>query len=160
MMRTYSDTNFRVDIKITKQRKNKDSTVLVGYVEFEDTETTESAHGDGSVQIGGESKVLYYAKRKDQPQREKVIISDKKLFVTGVPDTVNEDELTSLLGDCTISGRENGKKFFFAEYSTPEDQTKALSKLTNAQIGGQKIMATPAYEKARMGGRKPRGGSR
>jgi hypothetical protein len=143
---------FRVAVKLSKQKKDVESGHKIGYVDFENVAVTEEAFGSGSVVVNGEPKVVKFSKKN--VHRERVTVSDKKLFVTGVPSHIRDEDLSKVLGKCTISGREDGKKYFFAEYNGPEEQRSALERLSDAQIDGSKIQATPAYEKAIISGIK------
>nr|QBZ39708.1 polyA-binding protein [Sporanauta perivermis] len=141
-----------VSIKLNKQRRGKDEDLQVGYIEFDDVDVTETAYGDGNIKVEGESKALHYAKKKDQRIKEKVTISNKKLFVSGIPSDAEKDEICSLLGDCKISGADKGRSYIFAEYENSEKQEEALNRLNNSQIRSSRLFATPAYEKADLNG--------
>ncbi|AFM99014.1 hypothetical protein KMI_14g19300 [Encephalitozoon hellem] len=142
-------------VKLSKQRRSRDEDLKVGYVEFETIEDTEKAYGEGKVQVAGEPRQLHFARRRDQRMKERVIVSSKKVYISGIPDDTNKDELCSLLGNCKISG-DKGKNYLFAEYDNSEEQEKALNKINNMKINGSKLYAMPAYEKANIGriGRK------
>lgn len=150
-----TDTNFRTSVKLSKQKRTRDENLKVGYVEFETVEATEKAYGEGSIKLGGEARGLHYAKRKDQRLKERVVVSNKKVYISGIPEDVVKDELSSLLGNCRISGGDKGRNYLFAEYDNSEEQEKALSRINNTKIKGSKLFAMPAYEKAPtgMGGR-------
>ncbi|UYI26836.1 heterogeneous nuclear ribosnucleoprotein A2/B1 [Encephalitozoon cuniculi] len=141
----------RISIKLSKQRRSRDEDLKVGYVEFETVEDTEKAYGEGSVKVAGEAKALHYAKRKDQRMKERVIVSSKKVYISGIPEDTDKDELSALLGNCRISGGDKGKNYLFAEYDNSEEQERALSKINNMKIKGSKLFAMPAYEKANIG---------
>lgn len=147
---------FRTSVKLSKQRRSRDEDLKVGYVEFETVEDTEKAYGEGSIKVGGEMKALHYAKRKDQRMRERVVVSNKKVYISGIPEDTDKDELSALLGNCRISGGDKGKSYLFAEYDNSEEQEKALNRINNSKIKGSKLFATQAYEKANIGrtGRK------
>ncbi|AFN83703.1 hypothetical protein EROM_090870 [Encephalitozoon romaleae SJ-2008] len=143
-------------IKLSKQRRPKNEDLKVGYVEFETIEDTEKAYGQGQVLVAGESRDLHFAKRRDQRMKERVIVSSKKVYISGVSEDTNKDELSSLLGNCKISGGDKGKNYLFAEYDNSEEQEKALNRINTMKINGSKLFAMPAYEKANIGrvGRK------
>lgn len=146
----------RAGVKLSKQRRSRDEDLKVGYVEFETIEDTERAYGEGKVQIAGEARALHFARRRDQRMKERVIVSSKKVYISGVPEDTSKDELSSLLGNCRISGGDKGKNYLFAEYDNSEEQEKALNKINTMKINGSKLFAMPAYEKANIGrvGRK------
>jgi len=131
-------------VKLSKQRREGE--LQVGYVEFCSVDATEKAYGDGSVKIGGETKTLHYAKRKD-PRKDKVIISGTKLFVSGISGSASKGELSTLLGNCKISGEDSGKSYIFAEYEDHESQEKALRRINDSEFKGARLYATPAFEK-------------
>lgn len=145
---------FRISIKLSKQRRGKEEELKVGYIEFDGVDVTENVYEDGDIKICGESKALHYAKRKDQKFKEKVTVSSKKLFISGIPNGTDRDELCSLLGDCKISGADKGKSYVFAEYENNEKQEEALSRLNNIQFKDAKLFVTPAYEKASLSNSK------
>lgn len=146
-----SDTNFRIGVKLIKQKKGKDG-LKVGYVEFESVAATEIAHGSGNVEIGGVQRSLHYARRRNH-RKDNVAVSSKKIYISGIPNDVDENELSDLLGECKISGTDNGKSYIFAEYESNEKQKKALEKLNNIQFMNSRLFATPAYERAHDSGR-------
>lgn len=150
MRMTSQILTFRTSVKLSKQRRNRDEELQVGYIEFDDVNVTESAYGEGRIDVDGESHALHYAKRKEQRLKEKMMISNKKLFVSGLPGDMSKDELCSLLGDCKISGAEEGKSYVFAEYKSRDEQEKALSRLNTGLFKGVKLFVTPAYEKASL----------
>lgn len=142
-----SDTNFRIGIKLLKQKKGKEEGLKVAYVEFDSVEITESVFGEGTAKIGGALRSLRYAKKRAPKFGEKGVVSEKKIYVSGIPLDTEKDDLSKLLGKCTISGLEKRNGYVFAEYSTHKERDDAIIRINNSKFNDTTLSASPAYER-------------
>ncbi len=143
-----SDTNFSVAVRLSKsKRRNSSEEELVANIEFDTVENAEEAYGDEKVTVLKKQYPLFYARRQLQ-NKEKVMMSNNKLYIKGLSKgTEEEKELTNLLGNCRITSANTERPIMFIEFETPEEQKEALEKLSNTDICGKKIYASPAFEK-------------
>lgn len=95
---------------------------------------------------------------------------DKRLFVAGLPYTLNDQALADLFAQCgkvvsstVIMDRETGKSkgFGFVEMETSDEAKTAIEKLNGTELEGRKIVvnvARPREERPRndFRGRGPR----
>ena len=88
----------------------------------------------------------------------------QKLFVGGLPFSVNDNELEEMFAQYgsvasakVITDRETGrsKGFGFVEFQEDDDAKKAVQELDGSEVGGRKI----AVNEARPREEKPRGGN-
>lgn len=155
-----SDTNLSSNINIKDVKRRDGTNKIVGTIEFKDTDCVEEACGEGKVNIEGQSYNLYFA--KSQSNKEKVIISDKKVYIKGLPKDIEESELADMLGKCKISTTSSGSHIVFAEFDTPEEQKTALDKLEKMEFNGRRVKARKALEKVytlKPKGRKDKSGT-
>jgi len=91
---------------------------------------------------------------------------DKRLFVGGLPFSVNNKALEELFAQCgnvvsadVISDRytNQSKGFGFVEMSTSEEAQEAIKKLNNYEVEGRKIVVTVARPKEERP--RPNGGN-
>ncbi|KAM0671369.1 hypothetical protein CWI42_021820 [Ordospora colligata] len=136
-----------IGVKLLKQKKGKEEGMKVAYIEFDSVDITENAFGDGTIKIAGAVKNLRYAKKRAQKFGEKGVISEKKVYVSGIPLDADKDDLSKLLGKCTISGLEKRSGYVFAEYSTHKERDDAITRINNSKLNNVALSASPAYER-------------
>ncbi|RVE41145.1 hypothetical protein evm_014205 [Chilo suppressalis] len=145
-----------VAVKLNKTKRRGMPESLDANIELDTVESAEAVYGDGKITIKGKEYPLYYARRSMQ-NKEKVMMSSNKLYIKGLTKGEEEEkELTSLLGNCRITSANTERPIMFIEFDTPEEQKTALEKLSNTDICGRKVYASPAFEKVftprRVGG--------
>lgn len=140
-----SDTNFRVGIKISQVKGKFGKTRTVGTVEFDDVTIVEEIVGQENITIGDETFHVYFS--KNQSTLEKVTVSDKKLYIRGLPKDLGDLDLNQMLGACKISTIKGDSSIVFAEFDTPDEQEQALEKLAKLEVGGKKVRASKAFDK-------------
>lgn len=90
----------------------------------------------------------------------------KKLFVGGLPYSLQQDELQSLFAPCgevtsativrdRITNQSRG--FGFVEMGTEEAAAEAIKKLNGTQVGGRTIVVDESHPQERRNSSGPRG---
>ncbi|WUR04397.1 RNA-binding protein [Vairimorpha necatrix] len=142
----FSKYEFKItSINIKEVYRRDGGKKLVGNVEFKDTESIEEVVASEKISINNEEYPVYFA--KGQSSKEKVIISDKKLYIKGLPKDLQESEIIDMLGKCKISTTNQGSHIVFAEFESSGEQQAALDKLENMEIKGRQVRARKALEK-------------
>ena len=84
-----------------------------------------------------------------------------KIFITGLPLEVGEDELTAVFGDFgtvkslrIIKDRETGlsRSFGFVEMPVEEEAKEAIKRMNGGDYNGNRIKVAEAQEKPNTGG--------
>lgn len=92
-----------------------------------------------------------------------------KIFITGLPLEVGEDELTAVFGDFgqvkslrIIKDRETGQSrgFGFVEMPVDEEAREAIKRMNGGDYNGNRIKVAEAQEKPNTGGGNAGGGFR
>ena len=90
-----------------------------------------------------------------------------KIFITGLPLEVGEDELTAVFGDFgqvkslrIIKDRETGQSrgFGFVEMPVDEEAREAIKRMNGGDYNGNRIKVAEAQEKPNTGGAGGGGG--